>query len=98
MGQLVRSKAGRDAGRYYMIYEVLSDRLVKVVDGIVRRVENPKEKNIKHLSFSLAVAVEVAEKLARGERVTNAEIRYAVAELTSKGNKPHENGRDVLVH
>jgi len=74
-----------------LIYEVLSDRRVRVVDGIVRRVENPKEKNIKHLSFSFATAAGVAEKLARSERVTNAEIRYAVAELTSRGNKSPES-------
>ncbi|MEW6448304.1 MAG: KOW domain-containing RNA-binding protein [Bacillota bacterium] len=92
MGQLVSSKAGRDRGRYYLIFEAVSDRLVKVVDGIVRRVDNPKQKNIKHLSFHPAIAVGVAAKLSHGEKVTNAEIRSAVTELTSKGNKLHEDG------
>lgn len=92
LGQLVSSRAGRDRGRYYLIYEVVSDRLVRVVDGIVRRVDNPKEKNTKHLAFYPAIQVELAEKVARGERVTNAEIRYAVAELTNQKNKPHEDG------
>ncbi|MGQ9512274.1 KOW domain-containing RNA-binding protein [Thermodesulfitimonas sp.] len=83
-GRLVSSKAGRDRGRYYLIYEVLSDRLVRVVDGTGRRIENPKEKNVKHLQFHAPVAVTVAEKLARGERVTDAEIRQALERLVDK--------------
>lgn len=92
LGQLVSSRAGRDRGRYYLVYEVISERLVRVVDGIIRRVDNPKEKNTKHLSIYSATAVGVAEKLASGERVTNAEIRYAIAELTGRGSKLHEDG------
>lgn len=83
-GRLVSSKAGRDRGRYYLIYEVLSDRLVRVVDGVRRRIENPKEKNIKHLQFHPALAIAVAEKLGRGERVTDAEIRQALERLVDK--------------
>ncbi|RDV83382.1 KOW domain-containing RNA-binding protein [Ammonifex thiophilus] len=83
LGRLVSSKAGRDRGRYYLIYEVLSDRFVRVVDGRIRRIENPKPKNIKHLCFHPKVAEEVAAKLRQGERVTNAEIREALERLIS---------------
>jgi len=83
-GRLVSSKAGRDRGRYYLVYEVVSDRLVRVVDGVGRRIENPKEKNVKHLQFHPAVAARVGEKIKRGERVTDAEIREALARLVNK--------------
>ncbi|MDI6631345.1 MAG: KOW domain-containing RNA-binding protein [Bacillota bacterium] len=84
VGRLVISKAGRDRGRHYLIYQVVSERLVRVVDGTIRRIENPKEKNVKHLQLRPAVAETVAAKLARGERVTNAEIRGALAQLVEK--------------
>ncbi|MGO0122784.1 KOW domain-containing RNA-binding protein [Desulfothermobacter acidiphilus] len=82
-GQLVSSKAGRDRGRYYLIYEIVSERLVRVVDGQVKRIEKPKAKNIKHLCFHPQVAEEIAVKLKRGERVTNAEIREALQRLVA---------------
>ena len=87
VGRLVVSKAGRDRGRYYLILEVLSDHLVRVVDGVVRRIENPKEKNVKHLHFYDTVVETVAEKLVRGERVTNAEIRGALAQIVEKSGE-----------
>jgi ribosomal protein L14E/L6E/L27E len=82
LGRLVSSSAGRDRGRSYLVFEVLSERLVRVVDGAVRGVDRPKDKNVKHLWFHTEAAVEVAEKLARGERVTNNEIRQALADLS----------------
>ncbi|MCL6558569.1 MAG: KOW domain-containing RNA-binding protein [Firmicutes bacterium] len=81
LGRLVSSSAGRDRGHYYLVFEVLSDRFVRVVDGVVRGVERPKEKNVKHLWFHPERAEGVAEKLMRGERVTNAEIRQALDRL-----------------
>ncbi|MEW6173221.1 MAG: KOW domain-containing RNA-binding protein [Bacillota bacterium] len=81
LGRLVSSIAGRDSGHYYLVFEVLSERMVRLVDGVVRRTENPKGKNVKHLRFHPAAAREVAAKLNQGERVTNAEIRQALAQM-----------------
>ena len=78
IGQVVSSKAGRDQGRIYLIAEILSDNRVRVVDGYVRRLENPKLKNIKHLYFYPVVVEEIAEKLKSGQMVTNKGIRDAV--------------------
>ncbi|MCI5674692.1 MAG: KOW domain-containing RNA-binding protein [Ezakiella sp.] len=50
-GQIVRSKAGRDKFRYFVIYEVLDDDYVTIVDGDLRKVDRPKKKKIRHLSF-----------------------------------------------
>jgi len=85
LGRLVSSSAGRDRGRSYLVFEVLSERLVRVVDGIVRGVDRPKEKNVKHLWFHAETAAGVAKKLARGERVTNNEIRQALADFNKAG-------------
>lgn len=47
-GGVVQSLQGRDKGRYYVIVEVLGDK-VAVADGVKRKRENPKIKNVKHL-------------------------------------------------
>lgn len=48
-GGVVQSVQGRDAGRYYVITEVLNGGFVFVADGRARTLENPKKKNVKHL-------------------------------------------------
>lgn len=48
-GQVVESAAGRDRGKLFIVFEVLDDFYVTVVDGKSRRLEKPKKKKIKHL-------------------------------------------------
>ncbi|MEW5761949.1 MAG: KOW domain-containing RNA-binding protein [Bacillota bacterium] len=86
-GRVVTSLAGRDAGRFYIVLGV-SDGRVLVVDGLSRRVQNAKRKNPRHLRACSYVAEEVRGKVARGERVTDAEIRRALqAFLEKEGGK-----------
>ena len=47
--QVIESTAGRDKGRLFIVFEVLDDFYVTVVDGKSRRLEKPKKKKIKHL-------------------------------------------------
>lgn len=44
IGGFVRSKAGRDAGKCYVIIDT-SNEYVYLVDGKVRTLDNPKEKS-----------------------------------------------------
>lgn len=80
VGQLVCSKAGRDEGQYYLIFEI-NESIILVADGKVRKVENPKKKNIKHLRFLPKVAEEVAKRLNGGNPPSNAEVRKAIQNL-----------------
>lgn len=50
-GQIVRSKAGRDRLRHFVIYEVIDSDYVTIVDGDLRKIQKPKKKKIKHLSI-----------------------------------------------
>jgi len=81
VGQLVRSLAGRDQGRFYLIYDVLDEAFVRVIDGEKKRLKNPKKKNVKHLSFYSQMAVGIAEKLRTGQTVTEEEIVESVKSL-----------------
>ncbi len=80
-GQLVISRSGRDSGRVYIVVGFDGDRYVYVADGTIRRVENPKKKNIKHLGIYPVVAEEIAEKLSSGGRVNNSELCRAIQRL-----------------
>ena len=47
-GEAVISLQGRDKGKYYVVVEVQGDRVL-VADGVKRKLNNPKIKNVKHL-------------------------------------------------
>ncbi len=48
-GQLVRSLAGRDKGKHYLVLQELDSRNVLLVDGRSRTLAKPKKKNKAHL-------------------------------------------------
>lgn len=81
VGQVVCSKAGRDKDCCYLIYSVLDENNVQVIDGTNRKIENPKKKNIKHLQIVNRIALEIAEKLTADEKVTNAEVKRSLKVL-----------------
>jgi len=83
-GQLVEPKAGRDRGKFYLVIKVIDDSYMLAVDGTVRRLENPKKKNIKHLILHNKIAGEIADKLKSDERISNVEIRRAIDNLIGK--------------
>lgn len=81
VGQLVRSVAGRDEGKFYLIYDVLDKAFVRVIDGDKKKLNNPKKKNIKHLRLFPEVAESVADKLNKGAGVAEEEIYEAIRTL-----------------
>lgn len=81
VGQWVRSRAGRDRGADLLVVAVLDDRHVLVADGRLRRVENPKRKNVRHLEVLGAARGELATRFAAGEAIGDGEIRRALTEL-----------------
>ncbi len=83
VGRIVVSRAGRDAGRRFIVVKVIDDLYVEISDGDLRRVEKPKRKKIKHLVITDEVAEGLAEKLKSSGRITNAEVRKALAGLVS---------------
>lgn len=51
VGDVVRSKSGHDAKRYYIIIALLNERYVLLADGKVRGLDNPKQKNVRHIAL-----------------------------------------------
>ena len=83
IGQIVRSRAGRDKGKTYLVIRVLDERYVELADGSVRSVTDPKRKNILHLAPAGPPDVRVMEGLASGKGATNDEIIRALASIQS---------------
>lgn len=81
LGQLVRSKAGRDEGQYFLVFKVISESFILLVDGKTRKAGNPKKKNIKHLRFLPMVAEDAAKGLNEGTTPSDAEIRKAIQRI-----------------
>ncbi len=82
-GQLVTSRAGRDKNTNYIIY-YWDTSFVYVLDGDYKRLNNPKKKNINHLWYSEKVDQEINDKLTKGLKVTNKDIRDALERLLKK--------------
>lgn len=81
-GQVVVSKAGRDAGRKFVVVSIVNDLYLEIADGDLRKIEKPKKKKLKHIRTTDHVIEQIRHKLENNVRVSNAEIRKALAELT----------------
>lgn len=51
VGDIVKSMRGHDSGRLYAVVAVVSDKFVLLSDGVLRKVDNPKLKRIKHIKL-----------------------------------------------
>ena len=81
IADVVRSLAGRDAGKLFYVIGV-EDAYLILVDGKERRVEQPKRKKRKHAEKVLRSETRVAEKIRRGDKVLNSELRRDLAYLS----------------
>ena len=77
-GDIVLSLCGRDKGHALFVAD-LDDGYAILIDGKGRRLEHPKRKKQKHCKFLARDASRVSEKLGMGERVTNNDVRRALA-------------------
>ena len=71
VGRVVFSKAGRDAGHYFVVVAVLDKDHVAIANGCQRKVDNPKKKKIKHL----VAKPEIREKIFAKKRIFDSEVR-----------------------
>ena len=75
---IVRSDAGRDKGKLFVVLAVEGEYLL-LADGKSRRVEAPKRKKRRHVLFVAAEETRVSEKIKHNEKVTNSELRRTLA-------------------
>lgn len=59
IGQVVRSKNGRDIGKVFIVKKIIDSNFVELVDGKRRTILKPKKKKIKHLEIFKKVFEEI---------------------------------------
>lgn len=80
-GQLVRSIAGHDKGEYFLVYQIIDDNFMLIVNGKTRKLEKPKLKKIKHLS-KMNKKSDVIDSLDKNDlQSQNKKIRNVIFEL-----------------
>ena len=85
-GQIVRSIAGHDKDRFFLVLEIEGD-FAYLVDGKYRPLESPKKKRKKHLAPTL-------RKFDPDCPLTDKKLRTALAELNG-GSTATEGGSDL---
>lgn len=81
VGQVVKSKAGRDKDRNFIIIDVVDEQYVLVADGDLRKLDHPKKKKIRHLAKYNIICEEVKNRLNSGEKITNLLLRRELEKL-----------------
>jgi large subunit ribosomal protein L14e len=84
VGCVVYSKKGRDSGKYYVVVQS-TEQFVWICDGDVRRLANPKKKNIKHVKPNGVVLETIAQKLSEKKKVFDSELRSALRAFNEDG-------------
>ncbi|TFZ41838.1 hypothetical protein E4100_01510 [Soehngenia longivitae] len=75
IGQVVKSRAGRDKGRIFVVLDIIDKEYVYVVDGDLRKLDNPKKKKVKHLVVYNTVLQEFKNKIDNNIRINNSYVR-----------------------
>lgn len=86
---IVKSIAGRDEGDLFFVLGTEGDFLL-LADGKRRKVETPKRKRAKHVAFVAESSASVAEKIRSNAKITNSELRKAIAAIQGGGNRDQE--------
>ncbi|MEG0770672.1 MAG: RNA-binding protein [Clostridia bacterium] len=77
-GDIVVSLAGRDKNKLLFVLYIEGENAF-LADGIVRHLEKPKKKKLKHLSFYKREETSaIRSKILKGEELNNAQIRKEI--------------------
>ena len=79
---IVVSVNGRDSGKMFFVLSI-EEEYVLLADGKRRRVDKPKRKKIKHVQLVSASGGRTAEKIKNGEKITNSDLRRALAAVAA---------------
>ncbi len=77
IGDVVLSIAGRDKNEYFIITKV-EKNYVYLVDGDIRKIENPKKKKMKHVELTDFSDSTIAERIRNNNKITNQDIRKSL--------------------
>ncbi|MGN0979093.1 MAG: hypothetical protein ACI4PT_02075 [Candidatus Avoscillospira sp.] len=88
---IIVSLAGRDKGKFFYVMEV-DGEYVLLADGKGRKLENPKRKKLKHVRRVTRTETRVADKILRGDKVLNSELRRDLATFGQQFKSQNQGG------
>ena len=77
IGRAVVSRQGRDAGRCFVILQVVDEQFVMMADGLTRKLTHPKKKKLKHL-YPKPVMVEGIVEGLNSHQLLDSDLRKAL--------------------
>jgi len=86
IGRIVFSKSGRDAGKCFMIFDIIDEDYVYLVDGALRKLGKPKKKKVKHIELKPVRLELIREKILSGKKVFDSEVRSALENYLNSQN------------
>lgn len=82
LGNVVKSIAGRDKGNFFVVVQIDDDeKYVYLVDGNIRKVENPKRKKVKHIELTNYSDETLTERISKKRKLTNQEVKRFLREI-----------------
>ncbi len=90
LGSIVLSTQGRDKGNYFVV-TATDGKTVCLADGGMRRLAQPKKKNLKHVSDSGVKLETIAAKLIEGRKVFDSEVKSALRQFCQQIQEEKQN-------
>jgi large subunit ribosomal protein L14e len=84
-GQIVFSKAGRDKEQFFIVMDYVQP-YAYLVDGDIRKLENPKKKKEKHIKPTAYIDEALKDLLEKHSYITNADIRKSLSRFIHEAN------------
>jgi hypothetical protein len=81
---IVCSEAGHDKGKYFYVTDTDGEFLL-LADGKTRKLLMPKRKKRKHVCFCAESGQPAAEKIRRGETLTDGDVRKTLGIARRQG-------------
>ena len=80
IGCFATSIAGHDHNNTYVIIDA-DDEYVYLVDGKIRKVNNPKKKKLKHVQLIKRTDDTITGRINNNVALSNEDIKYAIKNI-----------------
>lgn len=80
IGCFATSIAGHDYNNIYVIIDA-DDEYVYLVDGKIRKVNNPKKKKLKHVQLIKRTDDTITGRINNNVALSNEDIKYAIKNI-----------------
>ncbi len=84
IGDIVLSKAGRDAGKHFVIVK-RDGNFAHIANGKLHKIEKPKKKKLKHIAKTNCTYEQLMGVQFEKEKITNPKLKKTIFRFHSTG-------------